>query len=97
MKIWRALRQDLDDLAELQCKIAVRRRGLPPAWEAFASANNDMVPGDPNGGLFARAAAAAEIAERGQFFSWQALVLFLLSLALVLLFSRMIIGPVKGH
>ena len=37
-----------------------------------------------------------EIAERGQFFGWQALVLFLLSLALVLLFTRMIIGPVKG-
>ncbi|VFT76718.1 sensor-like histidine kinase YfhK [Klebsiella aerogenes] len=31
-----------------------------------------------------------EIAERGQFFGWQALVLFLLSLALVLLFTRMI-------
>lgn len=37
-----------------------------------------------------------EIAERGQFFGWQALVLFLLSLAMVLLFTRMIIGPVKG-
>lgn len=37
-----------------------------------------------------------EIAERGQFFGWQALVLFLLSPALVLLFTRMIIGPVKG-
>ncbi|MCT7423397.1 two-component sensor histidine kinase, partial [Escherichia coli] len=36
------------------------------------------------------------IAERGQFFGWQALVLFLVSLALVLLFTRMIIGPVKG-
>lgn len=29
-------------------------------------------------------------------FGWQALVLFLVSLALVLLFTRMIIGPVKG-
>lgn len=37
-----------------------------------------------------------EIAERGQFFGWQALVLFLVSLGLVLLFTRMIIGPVKG-
>jgi two-component system sensor histidine kinase GlrK len=37
-----------------------------------------------------------EIAERGQFFGWQALVLFLVSLAMVLLFTRMIIGPVKG-
>ena len=33
---------------------------------------------------------------RDRFFGWQALVLFLLSLALVLLFTRMIIGPVKG-
>ncbi len=37
-----------------------------------------------------------EIAERGQFFGWQALVLFLVSPAMVLLFTRMIIGPVKG-
>ncbi len=37
-----------------------------------------------------------EIAERGQYFGWQALVLFLVSLGLVLLFTRMIIGPVKG-
>jgi two-component system sensor histidine kinase GlrK len=35
------------------------------------------------------------IAARGKFFGWQALVLFLLSGMLVLLFTRMIIGPVK--
>ncbi|MGU0043305.1 hypothetical protein ACVXHA_12500 [Escherichia coli] len=36
-----------------------------------------------------------EIAERGQYFGWQSLVLFLVSLVMVLLFTRMIIGPVK--
>ncbi len=37
-----------------------------------------------------------EIAERGHFFGWQALVLFLVSPAMVLPFTRMIIGLVKG-
>ncbi len=37
-----------------------------------------------------------EIAERGQYFGWQSLVLFLVSLVMVLLFTRMIIGPVKN-
>lgn len=36
------------------------------------------------------------IAERGRYFGWQALVLFLVSVLLVALFTRMIIGPVKG-
>lgn len=36
-----------------------------------------------------------EIAERGQFFGWQALVLFLVS-GDGATFTRMIIGPVKG-
>lgn len=35
------------------------------------------------------------IAERGAFFGWQSLILFLISLGLMLLFTRMIIRPVK--
>lgn len=36
------------------------------------------------------------IANKGQLFGWQSLILFLLSVLLVALFTRMIIGPVKG-
>ena len=84
-KIWQALRQDLDDLAELQCKNSGPAAKSAASLEAFASANSDMVQ-----------ATRTVVYSRGQFFGWQALVLFLLSLALVLLFTRMIIGPVKG-
>src|SRR5690606_4786674 len=64
--------------------------------EAFASANTEMVQ-TTRTVIFSRGQQLQqEIAERGQFFGWQALVLFMVSLALVLLFTRMIIGPVKG-
>ncbi|MGL9734699.1 MAG: hypothetical protein ACR5LD_12360 [Symbiopectobacterium sp.] len=33
---------------------------------------------------------------RGKFFGWQSLVLFVISLLLMLLFTRMIIGPVNS-
>ncbi|CDG20716.1 putative sensor-like histidine kinase yfhK [Xenorhabdus poinarii G6] len=36
------------------------------------------------------------IADKGQLFGWQSLILFLLSILLITLFTRMIIGPVKG-
>lgn len=36
------------------------------------------------------------IAKRGQFFGWQVLLFFLVSVLLVVLFTRMIIGPVKA-
>ena len=42
-KIWRALRQDLDDLAELQCKNSGPAAKSAASLEAFASANSDMV------------------------------------------------------
>ena len=68
-----------------------RKRLLPPiaTWS-----------GQPDGGLIrVDSSCSGEIAERGQFFSagrrWCAL--FLLGPALVLLFTCMIIGPVKGH
>jgi two-component system sensor histidine kinase GlrK len=91
-KIWQALRQDLNDLAQLQCKNSGPMRRPPPA----------LKPPIPRWcrqrarWLFSRAAAAAGDCRARQFFGWQALVLFLVSLALVLLFTRMIIGPVKG-
>lgn len=95
-KIWQALRQDLDDLAELQCKNSGPAAKSAASLEAFASANSDMVQATRTVVYSRGQQLQQEIAERGQFFGWQALVLFLLSLALVLLFTRMIIGPVKG-
>jgi two-component system sensor histidine kinase GlrK len=95
-KLYQALRQDLNDLAQLQCKNSGPSAAASAQLEAFAAANTDMVQ-STRAVVFSRGQQLQlEIAERGQFFGWQALVLFLVSLGLVLLFTRMIIGPVKG-
>lgn len=95
-KIWQALRQDLNDLAELRCKNSGPDEASAAKLEAFASANTDMVQAT-RAVVFSRGQQLQqEIAERGQFFGWQALVLFLVSLTMMLLFTRMIIGPVKA-
>lgn len=79
-KIWQALRQDLDDLAELQCKNSGPAAKSAASTEAFASANSDMVQATRTVVYSRGQQLQQEIAERGQFFGWQALVLFLLSL-----------------
>ncbi|MCL6744538.1 MULTISPECIES: two component system sensor histidine kinase QseE/GlrK [Kosakonia] len=95
-KLYQALRQDLNSLAQLQCKNSGPSAEASAQLEAFAAANTEMVQ-STRAVVFSRGQQLQlEIAERGQFFGWQALVLFLVSLALVLLFTRMIIGPVKG-
>ncbi|MGP3592097.1 two component system sensor histidine kinase QseE/GlrK [Vagococcus sp. WN89Y] len=95
-KLYQALRQDLSDLAQLQCSNSGPTSEASARLEAFASANTEMVQ-STRAVVFSRGQQLQlEIAERGQFFGWQALVLFLVSLGLVLLFTRMIIGPVKG-
>ena len=95
-KLYQALRQDLNDLAQLQCKNSGPDAAAAARLEAFANANTEMVQSTRTV-IFSRGQQLQqEIAERGQFFGWQALVLFLVSLAMVLLFTRMIIGPVKG-
>ncbi|OLR17948.1 two-component sensor histidine kinase [Enterobacter kobei] len=95
-KLYLALRQDLNDLAQLQCHNSGPGEAASARLEAFASANTMMVQ-STRAVVFSRGQQLQqEIAERGQFFGWQALVLFLVSLGLVLLFTRMIIGPVKG-
>ena len=95
-KLYQALRQDLNDLAQLQCKNSGPDAAAAARLEAFANANAEMVQ-STRAVIFSRGQQLQqEIAERGQFFGWQALVLFLVSLGLVLLFTRMIIGPVKG-
>ncbi|UXY12169.1 two component system sensor histidine kinase QseE/GlrK [Kosakonia sp. ML.JS2a] len=95
-KLYQALRQDLNDLAQLQCKNSGPSASASERLEAFAAANTEMVQ-STRAVVFSRGQQLQlEIAERGQFFGWQALVLFMVSLGLVLLFTRMIIGPVKG-
>ena len=82
--------------AQLRCHNSAPDVKAAASLEAFADANSEMVQATRTV-IFSRGQQLQqEIAERGQFFGWQALVLFLLSLTLVLLFTRMIIGPVKG-
>ena len=95
-KLYQALRQDLNDLAQLQCKNSGPDSVAAARLEAFASANTEMVQATRTVVFSRGQQLQQDIAERGQFFGWQALVLFLVSLAMVLLFTRMIIGPVKG-
>lgn len=95
-KIWQALRQGLNNLAQLQCHNSGPDVQASAWLEAFASANTEMVQATRIVVFSRGQQLQQEIAERGQFFGWQALLLFLVSLAMVLLFTRMIIGPVKG-
>ncbi len=95
-KLYQTLRQDLNALSQLQCINSGPDAQAAMRLEAFANANTEMVQATRSV-IFSRGQQLQqEIAERGQFFGWQALVLFLLSLLLVVLFTRMIIGPVKG-
>lgn len=94
--LYQLLSQSLKDLALLQCKNSGPDAAAAAHLETFANANAEMVQAT-RAVVFSRGQQLQqEIAERGQFFGWQALVLFLLSLGLVIVFTRMIIGPVKG-
>ncbi|WP_408626247.1 two component system sensor histidine kinase QseE/GlrK [Dryocola clanedunensis] len=94
--LYQTLRQSLNNLALLQCRNSGPDTTAAAHLETFANANAEMVQAT-RAVVFSRGQQLQqEIAERGQFFGWQALVLFLLSLGLVIVFTRMIIGPVKG-
>lgn len=95
-KLYQTLRQDLNDLAELRCKNSGPEDKAAAQLEAFASANTDLVQATRTVVFSRGQQLQQEIAERGQFFGWQALVLFLVSLTMMVLFTRMIIGPVKN-
>ncbi|MTD37803.1 HAMP domain-containing protein [Erwinia sp. CPCC 100877] len=95
-RIWRTLSSALDNLSTLKCYNSGPDEAASAQLETFAHANTELIQAT-------RAVVSArgvqlqrEIAERGRYFGRQALVLFLVSLALVMLFTRMIIGPVKG-
>ena len=96
-KLWQALRQDVSDLAQLQCNNSgPDAAGSRADWKLSPVTTAIWCRRPARSSISRGQQLQQEIAERGQFFGWQALVLFLVSLALVLLFTRMIIGPVKG-
>ena len=94
--LYQRLKNTLDALAQLQCKDSGLADAADDNLDAFAKANTDMVQ-TTRSVVFSRGQQLQQdIASRGQFFGWQAMILFLVSLGLVMLFTRMIIGPVKG-
>lgn len=94
--LFQTLNQTLIALSTLQCSNNGPDTTALHQLEVFASSNGEMLQATRTV-IFSRGQQLQQaIAARGQFFGWQALVLFLLSLALVIIFTRMIIGPVKG-
>ncbi|MEZ3499482.1 ATP-binding protein [Pantoea sp. KPR_PJ] len=96
LSAFQTLRATLPQLADLQCDNGNPVAAVSQALERFSATNAQLVQ-ETRDEVFARGLQLQrEIADRGQFFGWQALTLFIVSLALVLLFTRMIIGPVKS-
>ena len=96
IRYYRSLRQFLTELAQIHCQNGSPLKTAAENLESFANANGQMVQATREVVFSRGLQLQREIAERGQYFGWQALILFLVSLVLVLLFTRMIIGPVKG-
>lgn len=92
---YQTLRNLLTQLNIIQCQNSGPDTASSLLLESFSQANAQMVQAT-RGVIFSRGQLLQQaIAERGQFFGWQALLLFLVSVLLVVLFTRMIIGPVK--
>ncbi|WJV52828.1 HAMP domain-containing sensor histidine kinase [Pectobacteriaceae bacterium CE90] len=90
------LRQYLTQLADIRCQNGGPESTASALLETFSHTNAQMVQATRDV-VFSRGQQLQQaIAERGRFFGWQSLLLFLVSLLLVVLFTRMIIGPVKG-
>lgn len=86
----------LPALVTPQCDQGSPMPGAAEALARFSAANTQLLQ-QTREAVFARGLQLQrDIAQRGQFFGWQALLLFIISLTLVLLFTRMIIGPVKS-
>ncbi|MGM3184536.1 sensor histidine kinase [Dickeya oryzae] len=90
------LRQYLTELTDIRCQNNGPAAASITVLDNFSRTNAQMVQATREV-IFSRGQQLQQdIAERGRFFGWQALVLFLVSVLLVVLFTRMIIGPVKG-
>lgn len=86
----------LEDLSDLKCENNSPIPEMATALERFSVTNNQLVQLTRDV-VFGRGTQLQnEIAEKGQYFGWQTLIVFLLSVLLVVLFTRMIIGPVKA-
>ncbi len=84
------LRATLPQLTDLQCDNGNTVAAASQALERFSTTNAQLVQ-ETRDEVFARGLQLQrEIADRGQFWGWQALTLFIVSLALALLFTRMI-------
>jgi two-component system sensor histidine kinase GlrK len=95
-RIWRTLSHTLEGLSALKCRNSGPDEAASAQLETFAHANTELVQATRSVVSARGIQLQREIAERGRYFGRQALALFLVSLALVMLFTRMIIGPVKG-
>lgn len=95
LPVFRILQATLPLLTPLQCDNGNPVPRAAEALDRFSVTNAQMVQ-ETREVVFSRGLQLQrEIADRGQFFGWQALILFIISLALMLLFTGMIIGPVK--
>lgn len=95
-KVYQQLRQSLGTLTKLNCINSSPVSAASQALESFSAANGQLIQSTREVAFSRGLQLQREIAERGQYFGWQALILFLISVGLVLLFTRMIIGPVKA-
>ncbi|SFU26902.1 sensor histidine kinase [Xenorhabdus koppenhoeferi] len=85
----------LAGLTKISCNNGVPEPTSSKLLEEFSTTNNLLVQ-EIRKIIFSRGEQLQkDIADKGQFFGWQSLILFLLSAFLITLFTRMIIGPVK--
>lgn len=95
-RYYQTLQGLLNQLTDIKCKNSGPDKEASILLEQFSRLNAEMVQATRDV-IFSRGQQLQkDIAERGQFFGWQSLLLFLVSVLLVVLFTRMIIGPVKG-
>lgn len=95
-KYYKMLHEQLAGLSAISCKNSGPDDNSSLLLEAFSKSNTEMVQATRTV-IFTRGEKLQQaIADKGYFFGQQALLLFLLSIFLVFLFTRMIIGPVKA-
>lgn len=86
----------LAKLNTIECKNSVPSEEMKQALERFSYANNRIVVLTKEIIFNRGEQLQMAIAEKGRYFGWQSLIVFAFSLILIALFTRMIIGPVKG-
>lgn len=82
-------------LTQLQCQNNRPITEVSSSLAAFSVANGQMAQATRNTVFTHGQQLQQAISEQGRFFGWQSLMLLLVSLLLVFLFTRLIIGPVK--